>query len=85
MTCLVRGALGVCAWRGGIGLDLLGLSGHGQEDGAKSERAVLNFFDIAKKAEDVGGSFLFLETGVDETDYGAGGFGLEPICWQWRG
>lgn len=75
------GMTGFCAWRVCTRLGLIGFSGHGQEDGAQGEGAVLDIVYFAEEAADFVGSALFVEVGVDETDYGAGGFGLEPI---WR-
>lgn len=73
------GMTGFCAWRVCTGLGLIGFSGHGQENGAQGEGAVLDIVYFAEEAADFVGSVLFVEAGVDETDYGAGGFGLEPI------
>ncbi len=73
------GMTGFCAWRVCTGLGLIGFSGHGQEDGAQGKGAVLDIVHFAEEAADFVGSALFVEAGVDETDYGAGGFGLEPI------
>jgi hypothetical protein len=51
-------------------LDLLRFSGHGEEDGAKREGAVVDISYGAEEALDFEGSFLFVEAGVDEANYG---------------
>lgn len=65
-------------------LDLLGFSGHGEEDGPEGERAELDVCCSGEEAVDVRGSRLFIETGVDEANDRAGGFGLEPGAGQRR-
>ena len=62
-------------------LDLLGFAGQGQEDGAQGKRAELNVFYGAEDTLNVSGGFLVVEAGIDEANYGAGGFGLKP---SWR-
>ena len=62
------------------GSNLPGFARHRQEDGTKRKGAELNVLGVVKEALDVGASVLVVEAGVDKTNHGTGGFGMEPGC-----